>query len=243
MRTKLALTASLTIAALAFGACGGGGGGSDKDKIEAIIKLVANSDEKACDRFTDGLIKREFAGSKDQCVKQAKDSNEKLDYTTKSVDVSGDKATAVVAAKNETQNLQFIKDGSDWRLDQIGGASSSGTSTGTTPSPSGDEVAARGSVDAFLKAIAAEDETVLCGLLSATYASKLINKPKSEAIADCLTAFRNFDWTALKKEAKGVTSKDVTVTGDHATAKLSNGETVRLKRAGERWVIDSVGFQ
>jgi hypothetical protein len=107
------------IAALALSACGDGGGG-DKGDIEDIIKLVASSDEKACDEFTDGLVTREFGGSKDTCKKEAKASNQKVDYDVKSVDVNGDKATATLTAQKRSQQLQFVKDGGDWKLDQIG---------------------------------------------------------------------------------------------------------------------------
>jgi hypothetical protein len=112
-----------TFAVLALGACGDdGGGGSDKGDIEAIIKLIANTDEKACDKLTDGLVQREFKGSKDTCVKQAKDSDESIKYDVKSVDVSGDRATATVTSGNRSQQLQFAKDGDEWKLDRIGAA-------------------------------------------------------------------------------------------------------------------------
>jgi hypothetical protein len=233
-----------TFAVLALGACGGdGGGGSDREDIESIIKLIANSDEDACDKLTDELLRREFQGSKDTCVKQAKDSDEKIDYDIRSVDVNGDRATATVTSQNRSQALQFVKSGDDWKLDQIGQATSASGGTSTTPSGPRDEVAAQGSVDAFLKAISAEDETVLCGLLSKRYAAQLLDRPRDEAIADCLQAFKGFDWAPLQKEARGVTVRDVTVKGDTATGKLSNGESVRLNRAGDRWVIDRVGFE
>jgi hypothetical protein len=122
MRYLICVTAMF--AALALSACGGDdGGGSDRSDVEAIIKLIANSDEKACDKLTEGLVKREFNGSKDTCVKQAKESDENIKYDVKSVDVSGDKATATVTSGNRSQQLQFAKDGGDWKLDRIGAAS------------------------------------------------------------------------------------------------------------------------
>jgi hypothetical protein len=121
MRYLICVTA--TFAALALGACGDDdGGGSDREDIEAIINLIANSDEKACDRLTEGLVTREFKGSKDTCVKQAKDSDETIKYDVKSVDVSGDRATATVTSGNRSQQLQFAKDGDEWKLDRIGAA-------------------------------------------------------------------------------------------------------------------------
>ena len=82
---------------------------------------MASSDEKACDKLTDALLKREFGGSHGTCVTQARATKAKIDYKLESVDVKGDKATATVSGKGQSQTLHFVKQGGDWKLDQIGG--------------------------------------------------------------------------------------------------------------------------
>jgi hypothetical protein len=238
---RLAALALVALAA-AFGvaACGSSGGGSDEDQIRTVVGHLADSDEAVCGEITDAYLKNIFK-DKANCEKQAKASKETNSFEIKSVKVNGDKATASVQSKKEKGTIALVKDGGDWKIAGIKQTASASSSTDTTTSPNSDEVKARAAVDAFLKGVNDEDEQVVCGLLSESYAKRILRSPKTKfAIAECVTAFKKFNWSNLKKQANGVKTKSASISGDSASVTLSDGETVNLTRQGDRFVIDNI---
>jgi hypothetical protein len=237
-----ALTLAVLIGALGLAACGSSsGGGSDEDQVRTVVNHLADSDKAVCDELTDGYLKKIFK-DKDRCEKQADNSKENDAFEIKSVKVNGDKATAAVTTKKkESGTIALVKEGGDWKIDNIQESGPSASDTNTDTGPNSDEVKARAAVDAFLKAVNDEDEQVVCGLLSEGYAKRILHRPGAKfAIAECVTAFKNFNWANLKKQAEGVKSKNVAVFGGAASVTLSDGETVNLKRQDDRFVIDNI---
>jgi hypothetical protein len=233
--TLIALAASVAVAA-----CGSSGGGSDEDQIRTIVNHLADSDKAVCGELTDAYLKKIFK-DKGDCEKQAEDTKATNLFDIKSVKVTGSKAAVAVKSKKKTGTVSLVKQGGDWKVDNIQQSAQSSSNTNTTTSPTSDEVKARAAADAFLSAVNGEDEQVVCGLLSEGYAKRILHRPGAKfAIAECVNAFKRFDWTNLKKQAKGVKTKNVAVFGDTASVTLTDGETVNLTRQADRFVIDNI---
>ena len=114
-----ALILAVFVAALGLVACGSGGsGGSDEDQIRTVVNHLADSDEAVCGELTDSLLKKEFKDKAD-CEKQAKASKETNSFEIKSVKVNGDKAAVAVTSKTDKGTISVVKQGGDWKIDDI----------------------------------------------------------------------------------------------------------------------------
>lgn len=104
-------------ASLAVAACGSGG--SDQDKIRKVAENLANSAPAVCSQMSDTFLKRQFK-DKANCEKQARGSNERNAFKVKTIKITGSKATAAVDARGGRKGvLAFVKQGGDWKLDDI----------------------------------------------------------------------------------------------------------------------------
>ena len=110
----VALAASIGVAA-----CGGGGG--DADKARTVVEHLRDSNEAVCGELTDAYLKQLFK-DKPNCVKAAKGSKAKNSFDIKSVKVDGNKATVGIQAKKNKATVLLVKDGGDWKINQIKGA-------------------------------------------------------------------------------------------------------------------------
>lgn len=179
---------ALCTAALALAGCGGddgggGGGGSDEDAVRQAVTELTTNDPAACDNVTDGFLKK-LDSTKAECREAA--DGEAPDPKPEIDEVSVEEDTAEVIVLDEDRStVALVKEGGDWLIDDIeveegagkqsgasdasGGSSESGDSSGSGGDDEA-EIAARGTADAFLKAIRDEDKNVFCGILSERYA-------------------------------------------------------------------------
>lgn len=103
---------------LALAACGGG---SDADKITDIVKEVDKDSAALCDNATDKVL-AQVGGTAEKCKETARgypnDDKIKGDIDVK---VDGDSATAkFTTEKGEENNIPFVKEGGDWKIDSLG---------------------------------------------------------------------------------------------------------------------------
>jgi hypothetical protein len=235
----LALALALT---LGLAACGGGSGKSDEGQIRDIIALGNKKDTAICDRLTDKWMKDVVGGDKSDCEKQVKQSPKNA-IKTKTISVNGNKATVTAEIQDDPGEIFLVKDGGDWKLDDIqqDGSPSSGGSSSTETSTSGDRLRIKGTYDAFVAAANDEDETVFCGLMSDRYAAELIGqRGGSFPVAECVNRYKSFDFSRLQRAVRRVKPVEITVTGDTAQLKLSDGERVLFEKQKGRWVIDDI---
>lgn len=234
------MTASaVALAALpGLAACGGGGGG-DEDKVRDLVSLGNKHDPAVCDKVTDRWLKQVTGGSRADCKKQVK--GDKSTVKVEKVSVKGDRATVSISSGRNRGQILAVKDGGEWKLDDVKQTPSSSSSSGSS-SASGEEVKVRGTYLAFVQAANKEDETVFCGLMSDRYAARLIGKSGSRfPVAECLDAYKRFDFSRLQRALKKVRVTGVSVTGGSAQVKLSDSESVVMKKQKGRWVIDNIG--
>lgn len=134
MKTKLLLIPlALLVGALALAGCGGGGGGdSDEGKIEEVIeKSISSQSPKDCTelqtvKFDEQSAEVEGKAAVKACEEQAGEGEEPESSKVSGVEVDGDKATAEVAIEGssfggQTLEVALVKEGDDWKLDQITG--------------------------------------------------------------------------------------------------------------------------
>jgi hypothetical protein len=107
----VALTASLGLAAC-------GGGGNDESQVRTVVQHLRDSDEAVCGELQDAYLKKLFK-SKATCEKQAKASKAKNSFDIKAVKVEGNKATVGVQAKKDKGTILLVKDGGDWKINNI----------------------------------------------------------------------------------------------------------------------------
>ena len=117
---KPVLTLALALAVpLGLTACGGDdNGGSDEDQVRDVIELVNNQDESACDKLTDKYMKDVIGGDRDDCEKQVKNTPKNA-VKIKTVKINGDKATVTGDIQGGTGEIFLVKDGGDWKLDDV----------------------------------------------------------------------------------------------------------------------------
>jgi hypothetical protein len=119
MRTPRIALVLLALPAFALGACGGD---SDEDKIKDVIQAVAKDSSAICDHASDKLLDQLGEGGVEGCKEAARgypdDSAEEVGDIT--VEVDGDTATAEFTDNDgEEQNVNFVKDGDDWKVDAV----------------------------------------------------------------------------------------------------------------------------
>jgi hypothetical protein len=232
------LIAALVPVLAGLAACGGGGGG-DEGNIRDLIAQGNDQDPKVCDRVTDRWLKQVTGGDKKDCQRQVKRSDSAKLKVNK-VTVNGNSATVDATLRGKAGTVLLVKQGGDWKLDDVEQGSSSKSGTGT--SGSGDEVNVKSTYDAFVTAANDEDETVFCGLMSNRYAAKLIHHTSARfPVAECLNRYKHFDFSRLQKALKQVKPGKISIAGDTATLQLSDGEHVAFKKQKGRWVIDDIG--
>lgn len=115
MRRSLALVFAVPTVALA--ACGGGGS-SDEDQIKGIINDTADKPATLCDHPTDKILKQ-VGGTKEACVKIAKVQKASKKPDSIDVTVDGDKATAKFKDPDSSNEVGFVKEGDDWKVDTV----------------------------------------------------------------------------------------------------------------------------
>ena len=135
------MTAASLVAALAAGGCGAAQDDSAEDftgerqavaqTVEDLQKAGRKDDaQKICDDLLAAPVVtrlRAQPGVKRDCATALEDSLEDADafeMTVKSVNVTGNRATAVVESEagdeDRTDTLSFVKEGSNWKLASIG---------------------------------------------------------------------------------------------------------------------------
>ena len=133
MKTKLLLMPlALLVGVLALAGCGGGGGDSDEGKIEEVIeKSIASQSPKDCTtlqtvKFDEQSAQVKGKAAVKSCEEQAGEAEEPESSDVSGIKVDGEKATAEVAIEGsnfggQTLELALVKEGGDWKLDQITG--------------------------------------------------------------------------------------------------------------------------
>jgi hypothetical protein len=133
VKTKLLLIPlALLVGALALAGCGGGGGDSDESKVEEVIeKSISSRSPKDCtelqtQKFDEQSAQVEGKGAIKACEEQAGEGEEPESTTVSGIEVDGETATAEVAVEGsdfggQTLEVALVKDGDDWKLDQITG--------------------------------------------------------------------------------------------------------------------------
>jgi ABC-type glycerol-3-phosphate transport system substrate-binding protein len=114
------LLALALLSCLALAACGGGsgGGGGDEQQIRSVVGHLRDSDEAVCGELTDKFLKQIFK-DKATCEKQAKAAKQTNTFKIQSVKVSGDKATAAIAAKQQKGTVTLVKEGGKWKISGV----------------------------------------------------------------------------------------------------------------------------
>jgi hypothetical protein len=126
-----AFAAALVLAPIGLAACGGSDNSQDQDDITAAIDRAATSgDPAACtDSQTQKFNEQTSGGgggdATKQCEKDAADSaSDSVDVSN--IEVDGDTATAEAALTGgfidgQTVNVSLVKEGDQWKLDQLTG--------------------------------------------------------------------------------------------------------------------------
>jgi hypothetical protein len=174
MNRVVPLAVVALLAALGLVACGGGGGSSDEDQIRSVSdRALTGNDPASCDELlTAHFVQTFYRGSIEQCKKNAEETSTNPDSVeVTNISVNGDKASAdikLVGGPSDGQLLSaiFVKQGSQWKFDSVSTSSGSDTTTtGTTPSSTGDPV-----IDLFFS----------------TIRSQLKKQGQSDQAADCI---------------------------------------------------------
>jgi hypothetical protein len=128
-RYLLLVPCLLIVSAVALSACGGDS--DDEGKIEDAIQTSAtSSDPSNCTKlqtrkFDEQNSETEGAAAVAECEKESEDEEDQAESVEVSnVSVNGEDASAEVALSGggldgQTLEIDLIKDGSDWRLDEI----------------------------------------------------------------------------------------------------------------------------
>jgi hypothetical protein len=105
--------------AVPFGltACGGDDK-SDEEQVRDVISLANSQDEEVCDKLTDKYMKDVIGGDKSDCEKQVKQTPKDA-VDIQRVTVRGDKATVTAKVQGDSGEIFLVKDGGDWKLDDI----------------------------------------------------------------------------------------------------------------------------
>jgi ABC-type glycerol-3-phosphate transport system substrate-binding protein len=131
LRHKLLLPAFVLALALGLAACGGSSE-SDEDKIVDVIETSAtSSDPSNCTELqTAAFNEQDTQESGDAatkaCEEEAKDEENAESVEVSEVEVDGDTATATTAITGgsldgQTVELELVKDGDDWKLNELTG--------------------------------------------------------------------------------------------------------------------------
>jgi hypothetical protein len=79
---------------------------------------LRDSDEAVCGELTGKFVKQIFK-DKASCEKQAKAAKQTNTFKIQSVKVTGDKATATIAAKQQKGTVTLVKQGGDWKISGV----------------------------------------------------------------------------------------------------------------------------
>ena len=126
MKLNHALAALALAAAMALGACGdddddgGGDAGSDREEIQAVIDLGNESNPAICDKLTDKWLKNVVGGGRSDCEEQV-ENTPKNAIEVNEISVDGDEATVSADIQDQPGTLMLVKDGDEWKLDDIQG--------------------------------------------------------------------------------------------------------------------------
>jgi ABC-type glycerol-3-phosphate transport system substrate-binding protein len=115
---RLALVLLACLALAGCGSGGGGGGGGDEQQVRTVVGHLRDSDEAVCDELTDKFLKQIFK-DKASCEKQAKAAKQTNTFKISTVKVSGEKATAAIAAKGQKGTVTLVKEGGDWKISGV----------------------------------------------------------------------------------------------------------------------------
>jgi hypothetical protein len=234
---KLFLPVGLLVLATGLGACGPGGE-SDEDKVRDVVEKVASNDPEVCKDLTARFLSEEFDGDEGKCEKQAREAEDEQNLEIEKVEVDGDRATVEAKADDDKGTARLVKEGGDWKLDELEREGRAGASRGKSP----DETAAQGAVDAFLIAVRGEDANVFCGLLTERFARSLFDTNRL-GVAECAERLaKSFNWSRLQRRFRGAKVRNVGVAGNTARAILDNRINFGLRKLKGRWQINRVTY-
>jgi H+/gluconate symporter-like permease len=108
---RLALLALVATASILSGC---GGGVSDKDQIAAIVKDEGTNPATLCNHLTNALLVR--FGSRSACLRVAASSAKDPSAHATGVTVHGTNATAVVADRNGSRMVTFVRQKGVWKV-------------------------------------------------------------------------------------------------------------------------------
>lgn len=117
LKTRAALL--LALPTLAFAACGGD---SDEDKIEKVINDGTEDAASICRNATDRFLKEQIQASREECEKAATEEEKKDDdegVSDLKIEVDGEKATATFKDSDGNNEVTFVKQGDDWKVDRV----------------------------------------------------------------------------------------------------------------------------
>ncbi len=129
-KRRLALACLLIVSAFAIAACGGGSG--DESQIEEAVETSAASGDPAdCKKlstrqFMEQTTKSTGSEAVETCEEQAAENEGVEAAVVSSVEVEGSKATADAiltggALDGQEVEIDLVKDGDRWKLDEIAG--------------------------------------------------------------------------------------------------------------------------
>jgi hypothetical protein len=110
--------ALILVAPFGVAACGGDDDKTDEDQIRDVVALGNKKDPEICAKVTDKWLKDVVGGDKAECEEQLKNSSEDA-IEVKEISVDGDKATITADIEGKPGKLLAVKDGGDWKLDDI----------------------------------------------------------------------------------------------------------------------------
>ena len=225
--TRIALLAML-LPAVVLGACGG-----DEGSVRELAEQLAENDPAVCDKVTGDFLEA-IGSTKERCRKSAEGEDDDKQGEVKEVKVKGDSASAVVDEEGRS-TVKFVKRDGEWLLN--------GIEVQQAPAPKqSDEIHARAAAQALLIVVEKEQGDVICTLLDEDYARELTGAEKF-VFARCKKDFEQGGFGELPGTLRGAKVKSVAVKGggETATATLSNGTVIALKRDGERYRVAGVG--
>jgi hypothetical protein len=116
--------AAAMVLALGVVACGGGDDGDDEEQVRTTVEeILTSNDPETCQRITDGLLERSTGQTGDEalstCEEQITQGEPPEDVSVDEVTVDGETAEAALSAGGETADARLLKDGDEWKLDDI----------------------------------------------------------------------------------------------------------------------------
>lgn len=219
--------------------CGGAGQKDAAGEIRELTRMVGSSDPEICQHMTDSFLRKVYDGGEAKCVSNVASDAGPSRLGRARVAVSGTRANATAEIRGSTARLRlgFTKTSGSWQLAAM-------TADNTTPNRGmGIEIrnsTPREAALGYVRAVEAQSQPALCGLLSARRVAAVMGGKASSARDRCHKA--SFNWDGAQARIAGRRVERVVLSRSHAVVKLSDDGRVTVVRAGFSWFVDDVQF-